>query len=242
MTQGITRVVCTAVVIGDPKPTSLWLTLNLRPGTCKQTDFWRRMCPQPWTVPAALLSIPGIRCPQSGAEFPQQIRLWNQVPSISAEIPVSLDVKTGWPLNARSDVLSFVSRPLKQNLEITGPVTVKLYVSSSAPDTDFTAKLLEVIPPCLDYPEGLAINLTDSILRARYRNSWTAPELMQKGQIYQLEFSLYPTSNLFKAGHHIRIDISSSNFPRFDVSPNTGGNLGTDRRFSLADPSRFPRR
>ncbi len=143
--------------------------------------------------------------------------------------------KDSLPLNARSDVLSFVSRPLERNLEITGPVTVKLHVSSSAPDTDFTAKLLEVVPPCLDYPEGLAINLTDSILRARYRDSWSSPELMQKGQIYLLEFSLYPTSNLFKAGHRIRIDISSSNFPRFDVNPNTGGNLGTDRRFSLAD-------
>ncbi len=139
------------------------------------------------------------------------------------------------PLNARSDVLSFTSQPLLQDMEITGLVTVQLFVSSSAPDTDFTAKLLEVIPPCTDYPEGLAINLTDSILRTRYRNSWTDPELMQEGQIYPLEFSLYPTSNLFKAGHQVRVDISSSNFPRFDVNPNTGGALGIDRRFRLAN-------
>ncbi len=139
------------------------------------------------------------------------------------------------PLNARSDVLSFTSQPLLQDMEITGLVTVQLFVSSSAPDTDFTAKLLEVIPPCTDYPEGLAINLTDSILRTRYRNSWTDPELMQEGQIYPLEFSLYPTSNLFKASHQVRVDISSSNFPRFDVNPNTGGALGIDRRFRLAN-------
>lgn len=139
------------------------------------------------------------------------------------------------PLNARSDVLSFTSEPLPRDMEITGPVMVRLFVSSSAPDTDFTAKLLEVIPPCTDYPEGLAINLTDSILRTRYRNSWTEPELMQEGRIYALEFALYPTSNLFKVGHQVRVDISSSNFPRFDVNPNTGGALGTERRFKPAD-------
>lgn len=143
------------------------------------------------------------------------------------------------PLNARSDVLSFTSEPLAEAMEITGPVSVRLYVASSAPDTDFTAKLLEVIPPSDDYPEGLAINLTDSILRARYRRSWTEPELLQYDKVYELNFELYPTSIVIKPGHRLRLDVSSSNFPRFDVNPNTGGELGRDRRFRLAEQTVF---
>ena len=86
-----------------------------------------------------------------------------------------------------------------------------------------------------DYPDGLAINLTDSIIRARYRNSWDAPELLEPGEIYEFVFQLYPTSNVFKKGHRIRLDISSSNWPRFDVNPNTGGDLGVERRFEIAE-------
>ena len=143
------------------------------------------------------------------------------------------------PFNARSDVLSFQTPPLEEDWEITGPIDVTLYIASSAPDTDFTAKLIEVIPPNPDYPNGLAMNLTDSILRARFRNSWTQPELMEPGQVYTLSFPLYPTSNRFKAGHRIRLDVSSSNFPRFDVNPNTGGPLGRERQFQLAQQTVF---
>ena len=138
------------------------------------------------------------------------------------------------PLNARSDVLTFQTEPLQADMEVTGPIQVKLYAASSALDTDFTAKLIDVYPPSGNYPDGYAANLTDSILRARYRNSWEKPELLEPGKIYALTFELYPTSNIFKAGHRIRIDISSSNFPRFDVNPNTGGALGMERRFELA--------
>jgi putative CocE/NonD family hydrolase len=138
------------------------------------------------------------------------------------------------PLNARSDVLSFQSEPLTETLEVTGPITVKLYAASSARDTDFTAKLIDVYPPSADYPDGLALNLTDSIIRARYRNSWTQPEYLEPGEIYPFTFELYPTSNVFKAGHRLRVDISSSNFPRFDVNPNTGGPLGLERRFEVS--------
>lgn len=119
-------------------------------------------------------------------------------------------------------------------MEVTGPITVKLYAASSAHDTDFTAKLIDVHPSTPDDPDGLAINLTDSIIRARYRNGWENPELLVPEQIYTFTFELYPTANLFKAGHCIRLDISSSNFPRFDVNPNTGGPLGKERRFELA--------
>jgi putative CocE/NonD family hydrolase len=138
------------------------------------------------------------------------------------------------PLNTRSDVLTFQTEPLAQDVEVTGPITMHLFAASSALDTDFTAKLLDVFPPNADYPEGIAVNITDSILRARYRNGWEQPELLEPGEVYEFVFQLYPTANIFKAGHRIRLDISSSNFPRFDVNPNTGGPLGLERRFELA--------
>ena len=143
------------------------------------------------------------------------------------------------PLNARSDVLTFQTAPLDRDVEVTGPLTVHLFASSSALDTDFTAKLIDVHPPNADYPVGVAINVSDSILRARYRNSWEQPELLVPGQIYEFTFQLYPTSSVFKAGHCIRLDISSSNFPRFDVNPNTGGPLGLERRVELAQQTLY---
>ena len=139
------------------------------------------------------------------------------------------------PLNARSDVLTFQTPPLENDVEVTGPITVKLHASSSARDTDFTAKLIDVCPLSDDFPDGLAINLTDSIIRARYRNGWDTPELLEPGAVYEFVFELYPTSNIFKKGHRIRLDISSSNWPRFDANPNTGGDLGTERRLEIAD-------
>lgn len=139
------------------------------------------------------------------------------------------------PLNARSDVLTFQTPPLENDVEVTGPITVKLHASSSARDTDFTAKLIDVCPLSDDFPDGLAINLTDSIIRARYRNGWDTPELLEPGQVYEFVFELYPTSNVFKKGHRIRLDISSSNWPRFDVNPNTGGDLGLERRLEIAE-------
>jgi putative CocE/NonD family hydrolase len=139
------------------------------------------------------------------------------------------------PLAARSDVLVFESEPLARDLEVTGPITARLWVSSSALDTDFTAKLIDLYPPSVDYPDGYALNLTDSIIRARFRNSFEKPELMRPAEVYELSFPLYPTSNLFKAGHRIRVDISSSNFPRFDVNPNTGGPLGLPGTIVVAE-------
>jgi putative CocE/NonD family hydrolase len=139
------------------------------------------------------------------------------------------------PLNARSDVLTFQTPPLENDVEVTGPITVKLHASSSARDTDFTAKLIDVCPLSDDFPDGLAINLTDSIIRARYRNGWDTPELLEPGEVYEFVFELYPTSNIFKKGHRIRLDISSSNWPRFDANPNTGGDLGVERRLEIAE-------
>jgi putative CocE/NonD family hydrolase len=138
------------------------------------------------------------------------------------------------PLSARRDVLVFTTPPLPRDIEVTGPVDVKLWVSSSAPDTDFTAKLIDVHPPSPDFPEGIDMNVGDGILRARYRNSLEKAELMKPGEVYEITVPLYPTSNVFKAGHRIRVDISSSNFPRFDVNPNTGEPLNAHRRMVTA--------
>ena len=139
------------------------------------------------------------------------------------------------PLAARSDVLVFQTPPLKKDLEVTGPLTVKLWASSSAVDTDFTVKLIDVHPPNPDYPAGFAQNISDSIIRARYRNAREQAEPMVPERIYEFEIVMYPTSNVFAAGHRIRLDVSSSNFPRFDVNPNTGGPLGRDRRLVIAE-------
>ena len=138
------------------------------------------------------------------------------------------------PLNYRNDVLSFQTPVLEDDLEVTGPIEMHLWAASSAPDTDFTAKLIDAFPPSHDYPDGLAINITDSIIRARYRNGYDKPELMEPDKPYQFVFQLYPTSNIFRKGHRVRLDVSSSNWPRFDVNPNTGGPLGRERRYEVA--------
>ena len=107
---------------------------------------------------------------------------------------------------------------------------MKLWASSSAADTDFTAKLLDVYPPSADFPGGFDLNITDGIVRARFRETLKKEKLMTPGTIYPFTIRLYPTSNVFKKGHRIRVDVSSSNFPRFDVNPNTGEPLNDHRR------------
>lgn len=126
------------------------------------------------------------------------------------------------PLADRPDVLVFQTPPLEEDTEVTGPLTVNLWIASNCPDTDFTAKLIDVYPPSADYPAGYAMNLTDGILRVRYRDSWEQPSLMTPGAVYAIRIEAFPTSNLFRRGHRIRLDISSSNFPHFDVNPNSG--------------------
>jgi uncharacterized protein len=126
------------------------------------------------------------------------------------------------PLCARPDVLSFATPPLKREIEVTGPVTVRLWVASDCPDTDFTAKLIDLHPPNEDYPEGFAMNLSEGLLRVRYRDSWERPALMVPGEVYAITIELFPIGNLFARGHRLRLDISSSNFPHFDVNPNSG--------------------
>jgi putative CocE/NonD family hydrolase len=137
--------------------------------------------------------------------------------------------RPGLPLAARADVLVFETAPLEADLAVIGPIIVRLFVSSDAPDTDFTAKLIDVHPPTPDDPLGFAMNLTDGILRCRYRDSFEAPRPMEPGRIYEIAIEPFATANLFKRGHRIRLDISSSNFPKYDVNPNTGAPEGTGR-------------
>jgi predicted acyl esterase len=139
------------------------------------------------------------------------------------------------PLRSRPDVLVYQTEPLPQDVEVIGPVDVTLFASSTAVDTDFTAKIVDVYPPSKDYPSGYELNITDGVIRARYRNSMVKPELMKPGEVYKLKIEPFPTANVFKKGHRIRVDVSSSNFPRFDVNPNTGEPLGMDRRTFVAD-------
>jgi putative CocE/NonD family hydrolase len=146
------------------------------------------------------------------------------------------------PLGSRPDVLVFATEPLAESIEVTGPIQVVLWVATSAADTDFTAKLIDVYPPSPAYPHGYALNLTDSIMRLRYRNGRERGEAVRPGEAVQVTITLYPTSNLFMPGHRIRLDISSSNFPRFDVNPNTGEPIGRERRRVVADNTVFHER
>ena len=139
------------------------------------------------------------------------------------------------PLRARSDVLVFESEILKQDAVLAGPVEVTLYAASTATDTDFTAKLIDVYPPSTDFPTGFDMNLTDGIVRASYRDHSETRQLLVPDKIYSIVVRPFDTANVVKKGHRIRLDISSSNFPRFDVNPNTGEPLGLSRLLKTAD-------
>lgn len=147
------------------------------------------------------------------------------VPSLGGNnLAIDIGVQDQRPVEARPDVLVFTSEPLDQPLEVTGPVTVALWASSSAIDTDFTAKLIDV------RPDGYAQNLLDGIIRARYRESESAPRMMEAGKPYLFTIDLWATSNVFLPGHRIRVEISSSNFPRYDRNLNTGEAFGEGTR------------
>lgn len=163
----------------------------------------------------------------------RQIVPWGPMDQVEAEWMIGVEAPYR-PLADRPDVLSFQTEPLGEDTEITGQVEVKLWVSSSAADTDFTAKLIDVYPPSDDYRGGFAMNLADTVLRMRYRNSWTEPEFMEPGEVYAIAIILPATSNLFQKGHRIRVDVSSSNFPRLEVNPNTGEPVGRHTRTVVA--------
>jgi putative CocE/NonD family hydrolase len=122
-------------------------------------------------------------------------------------------------MEARDDILVYTSEPFKEGTEVSGPITPTLYVSSDAKDTDFTVKVLDV------YPDGSAYNLDESIQRMRYRDGYDKPLVwMESGKVYKVALQPLTTSNYFAAGHRLRVEVSSSNFTRFDRNLNTGGN------------------
>jgi putative CocE/NonD family hydrolase len=132
-------------------------------------------------------------------------------------------------LEVRNDVLVYSTGPLKEGIEVSGPIDVTLYVSSDAKDTDFTVKLIEVLP------DGTAYNIEENIQRVRYREGYTKPPVwMEKGKVYKVPFQPMQTSNYFAPGHQLRIEISSSNFPQFDRNLNTGGDNYNESQGVLA--------
>jgi putative CocE/NonD family hydrolase len=137
-------------------------------------------------------------------------------PLCCGALPTGIGPEDQRPAEARSDVLVYTTPAFRKDTEVTGPVSLDLYVSSSAVDTDFTGMLVDV------WPNGFAQNLTSGILRLRYRNSQEKPELANPGETYHITVDLWATSNVFLAGHKLRLEVSSSNFPRFDRNLNTG--------------------
>lgn len=136
-------------------------------------------------------------------------------------------------IETRADVLVYTTPALTSDLELTGPVTMKLYAQSSAPDTDFTAKLTDV------WPSGESYILLDGIVRARYRISDETPSFIEPDKVYEYTIDLIATSNVFKAGHRLRVEISSSNFPKYDRNPNTGHQIGVDAETRVATQKIF---
>ena len=132
-------------------------------------------------------------------------------------------------IERRDDVLVYTTDELTEDIEVTGPIVLTLYAASTARDTDFTATLADV------YPNGMAINITEGIIRARFRESFENPTLIEPGSVNGYKLTLWETSNVFKTGHRIRLEVSSSNFPRFDRNQNTGNEPGLDAEVAIAE-------
>jgi putative CocE/NonD family hydrolase len=177
---------------------------------------------------------------EPGAERPDNFVYdpLNPCPTVGGALfPYPLEVPPGpfdqEKVERRPDVLCYSTPPLERDIQVTGTIEVTLWVASSAVDTDFTAKLVDV------FPDGTAINLTDGIIRARYRDGFERGEPLQPGVPAQLTLDLAGTSNVFERGHRIRLEVSSSNFPRFDRNTNTGANIATDPEVVVATNTVF---
>jgi putative CocE/NonD family hydrolase len=173
---------------------------------------------------------PGIEAPDGYDYDPA-----DPVPTLGGALLMTPEYRAGpydqRPIESRPDVLVYRTPPLDHDVEVTGPISVRLWAASSAADTDFVARLTDI------YPDGRALNLTDGILRARYRRSAhgeTKPSLIEPGRPYEFVIDLWATSNLFRAGHRIGLHITSSCFPRWDRNPNTGHSFGADAELQTA--------
>jgi putative CocE/NonD family hydrolase len=173
---------------------------------------------------------------QPGAEEPDRYDYdpADPVPTLGGAILMTPEYVRGpvdqRPIEERPDVLVYTTTPLERDTEVTGPIEVQLWATSSAPDTDFVARLVDI------YPDGRSINLTDGIIRARYRDFRTGapPSLIEPGRAYEYAIDLWETSNVFKAGHRIGLHVTSSSFPWWDRNPNTGHPLGADAELRVA--------
>jgi putative CocE/NonD family hydrolase len=178
---------------------------------------------------ALSLCSPGADSPDSFTYDPM-----NPVPSFGGNVCCTGNAVTGGAfdqrkMEARADILVYTSEPLKEGTEVSGPIEATLYVSSDAKDTDFTVKLIDV------YPDGTAYNLDETIQRMRYRDGYEKPLVwMEPGKAYKVTLQPMTTSNYFAAGHRLRIEVSSSNFPRFDRNLNTGEDPAFARNFVSA--------
>lgn len=153
------------------------------------------------------------------------------VPTLGGQIAIFPEIwgaRDRRPVQRRDDVLVYTTAPMTNDVEVTGPVSLVLYASSSVVDTDFTATLSDV------YPDGRAVHICEGIRGVRFRDSLEHPTLIEPGKVYKYEISLWETSNMFKAGHRIRVDISSSNFPRYARNQNTGNPFGMSSEVNIA--------
>jgi putative CocE/NonD family hydrolase len=191
---------------------------------------WR--CASDWPVPEArvvplYLSVGGRlsdRVPENARQPDEYLYDPNDpTPTVGGSIlsyvypPGSVDVSA---VQQRKDVLSYTTEPLTKDLDVVGPLRLILFASSTAKDTDFVARLSDV------FPDGRAVQLQNALLRARYRDLEQGPQFLKSGEIYRLEIDMWATANRFKAGHRLRLDISSADFPKFDRNSNRGGDPG----------------
>lgn len=198
-----------------------------------------RLRPEPSSSPESIVNfvfdpvdpVPTIGGGVQNGMFPALIQGGAQDQRGREDLWVCCDTE---PLARRQDVLVFETGPFEEDVDIIGPVTVRLFVSSTAKDTDFTAKLIDVHPPSREWPEGFAMNLTDSIVRCRYRDGFESESWLEAGEVVEVVIEPQPIANRFGRGHRLRLDISSSNFPRFDVNSNTGEPSGLERRVEVA--------
>jgi putative CocE/NonD family hydrolase len=176
-----------------------------------------------------LLAAPGEEQPDRYIYDPQ-----DPVPTRGGTtLGLALGVFDQTKIEERDDVLVYTGDVLPTDLEITGPITLKLFAASSAPDTDFTAKLVDV------HPDGYAQNIAEGVIRARFRESLTSPTLITPEKVYEYTLDLWATSQVFKAGHRLRLEVSSSNFPRYDRNPNTGHDFAADTELRTAQQTIF---
>jgi hypothetical protein len=207
-------------------------------GRIEQGGFWRKAADWPlpetrWT-PFHLHADRslGAPTPHAGAKpliFSADPR--NPVPTrggaVSSGEPVMRGGAYDQGVASRPDVLTLTTPPLTEPLEIAGPVELRLWVAADGADADIHAKLIDQHPPTGDDPDGFAMNLCEGVLRLRYRDSWERPTPLVPGTVYAVTVSLFPVANLFVPGHRLRLDIAGSNFPHFDVNPNSGAAEGS---------------